>query len=242
MKSLLKYLKEKYLFITDQYITEQAQLCNALLSTFTHPTAYLEIGVDEGRTFRKIKSDSKDGVDPYGTYDSTYRMTSEMFFALNKLFFHKTYDIIFIDAAHLSLIVDKEIEECFKILNKNGYIVLHDTDPPSKEASELIEEYVVSYQRSISYPHNSSHTDSLIGRAYNGDVWKSVAHIRMNKPDISVITIIGFCCTVVYKRRQKKMMKRISADHLDWNFFKKNRKQLLNPIDFSNLRKVLKIR
>ncbi len=165
MNNVVKLLKENYYFLTDQYVTEQALLCNHLLSTFPEPTSYLEIGVDQGRTFRKIRSTIKDGVDPYGTFDVTFRMTSQMFFTLNKIFFHKTYDVIFINAAHLSLIVDTEIEEAFKIVKKGGYIVIHDTDPPSREACEIDVHQTISYLRSVSYPHNASHTNSLVGKA-----------------------------------------------------------------------------
>ncbi len=240
MNNIFKLIKEKYYFLTDQYVTEQAILCNHLLSTFHKPTSYLEIGVDQGRTYKKINSPMKDGVDPYGTYDVTYRMTSQMFFALNKLFFHKSYDVIFIDAAHLSLIVDNEIDEAFKILKKGGYIVLHDTDPPTKEACEIDIEQTLSYLKSISYPHNASHTTSLVGKAYNGDVWKSVANIRMNRQDIRVFTVKGFCCSVLQKRKQKKILKKVHYNSLDWNYFVKNREQILNLIDFSGIDKMLK--
>ncbi len=230
----------QYRYITDQYITEQAQLINKLLSRFNRQTSYLEIGVDQGRTFRKINCGNRDGIDPYGSYDVKYRMTSEMFFALNKIFFHKTYDVIFIDAAHLSLIVNIEIEECFKILNPGGYIVLHDTDPLIKKSAELIEGNIVSYLRGISYPHNQSHTDSLAGMAYNGDVWRSVAQIRMNQPNIQVFTVNCFCCSVLKKGKQKNMMKKVPFEKLDWEFFEKHRKQILNPIDFSKIETILK--
>jgi hypothetical protein len=238
MQSYIKH-KVKYLFniLTDSLVTEQALLCNTLLFTFKRPTSYLEIGVDQGRTFRKIKSNIKHGVDPYGEYDATYRMTSEMFFALNKRFFHHTYDVIFIDASHFSLIVDKEIEECLRILNKDGYIVLHDTDPKSKEAAEIVENDMIMYLKNLAYPHNKSHSKSLASKAYNGDVWKSIAKIRMEKPTIDVFTIENFCCSVLKKRKQKKLMKKVSQEQLHWNYFIKHRKEILHPIPFNKIQK-----
>ena len=222
-------------YLLGNYMTEQAQLCNKLLLAFNRPTSYLEIGVDQGRTFKKIKSEIKHGVDPYGTYDATHRMTSEMFFALNKLFMHQTYDVIFIDASHLSLIVDREIEEGFKILNTGGYIILHDTDPKTRKAQEVVLEDQVSYLSSLAYPLNQSHTDSICRKTYNGDVWKSVAKIRMSNPNINVFTVENFCCTVLKKVKQTKVMKRVSFEKMGWNFFLKNRNTILNVIPFSDI-------
>lgn len=232
-------LRNKINYLFGNYVTEQAKLCNKLLSTFKTPTSYLEIGVDQGRTFTKIVSNSKHSVDPYGTYDATYRMTSEMFFALNKLFMHHTYDVIFIDASHLSLIVDREIEESFKILNKGGYVVLHDTDPLTREAQEIVLEDQLRYLRSLAYPHKRSHTNSLNGKTYNGDVWKSVARIRMYHSDIEIFTIENFCCSVLKKGRQKKLMKAIHNKKLNWKYFVKNRKKILNVMEFTEIDKYL---
>lgn len=228
-------LANKINYILGNYTTEQAILCNKLLSTCKKPTSYLEIGVDQGRTFEKIKSDIKHGVDPYGTYNVTYRMTSEMFFALNRIFMHHTYDVIFIDASHLSLIVDHEIEEGFKILNKGGYIVLHDTDPLTRQAQEVVLEDQLNYLRNLSYPNNQSHTDSLCGNSYNGDVWKSVAKIRMSNPHVTLFTVENFCCSVLKKGKQTKVMKPVSFEKLDWDYFSKNRNTILNLISFRDI-------
>lgn len=239
MKNRIQDFKDKIDYFRDKKLTEQAILCNKLLSKFHKPASYLEIGVDRGTTFKKIECKIKHGVDPYGVYDVDYRMTSEMYFALNKLFFHHTYDVILIDASHFSLIVDKEIEESLHILNKGGYIVLHDTDPPSKEASEIVPKDMMSYLRNLAYPHNRSHTDSLVWKAYNGDVWKSVAKIRMFHPELEVFTIEGFCCSVVKKGKQKKLMKIVPGTQLNWKFFINNRKKILNVIHISHLDKYL---
>jgi hypothetical protein len=105
--------------LSGKKLNKQAKLINKLLAKTGSKSSYLEIGVDQGHTFTKIKSPTKHAVDPYGTYAKTnYRMTSEMFFALNKIFFKNKYDVIFIDSAHFSPIVDNEIKESFKILKK----------------------------------------------------------------------------------------------------------------------------
>ena len=106
---------------------------SAITATISHGKKqinYLEIGVDEGLTFDKIKAEyngirvEKDGVDPYGEYtNNVHRMTSQVFFALNRQFWKKTYDVVFIDGCHFSPIVDEEIESSLKVLRPGGVII-----------------------------------------------------------------------------------------------------------------------
>lgn len=243
IKSFLKIKQQVRYFINHlkqrNAITEQALLCNKLLSKLPKPTSYLEIGVDQGKTFKRINSEIKHGVDPYGTFNVNYRMTSEMFFALNETFFRNKYDVIFIDSAHFSFIVNSEIKNALKILKPGGYIVLHDTDPLSKETSELILKDMLAYLKQLAYPYKKSHQDSLVWKACNGDVWKSIAKIRMENPDLEVFTIENFCCSVIKKYKQKNMMKTVPFKKLNWNFFVKHRKEILNLINFDSLEKYM---
>ena len=129
----------------------------------------------------------------------------------------------------------EEGKESLKILRKGGFIVLHDTDPLTKDATEVIRDDIVSYLRNLSYPHNKSHTKSLVWKTYNGDIWKSIARIRMYRPDLKVFTVEGFCCSVLNKGRQKKLLKITSEEKLNWKYFVKNRKEILNIIKYKEI-------
>ena len=72
--------------------------------------SYLEIGLDNGLNFSKIKIDNKKSVDPalgqYSHAKPTYKLTSDDFFKQNK----DKYDIIFIDGLHHSEQVYRDIK------------------------------------------------------------------------------------------------------------------------------------
>ena len=90
--------------------------------------SYLEIGVDNGINFASIKCDRKVGVDPNPRMPGIHPMTSDTFFAQND----ETFDLIFIDGLHIFEQVYRDIENALKVLNPNGYIICHDTNPPTK--------------------------------------------------------------------------------------------------------------
>ena len=102
-----------------------------------NPT-YLEIGVWTGETFKNIKSNIKDGVDPGQYCDCNYvnyKMTSDEFF---KNHINKKYDIIFIDGLHTAFQVSKDIFNSIKNLNNGGWIILDDVFPHSENEQERL--------------------------------------------------------------------------------------------------------
>lgn len=102
-----------------------------------NPT-YLEIGVWTGETFKNIKSNIKDGVDPGQYCDCNYvnyKMTSDEFF---KNHINKKYDIIFIDGLHTAFQVSKDIFNSINNLNNGGWIILDDVFPHSENEQERL--------------------------------------------------------------------------------------------------------
>src|SRR3989344_7865884 len=89
---------------------------------------YLEIGVNTpnqpGYSHDSINVKIEHGVDP--NVDTTYRMTSDDFFANH---ISMKYDIIFIDGLHLFEQAYRDIINSLKYLNDNGVIVVHDCNP-----------------------------------------------------------------------------------------------------------------
>jgi hypothetical protein len=129
---------------------------------------YLEIGVRDGRNFDKIVIKNKTGVDPSPTkhIDGLKKMTSDIFFENNK----ELFDIIFIDGLHIEQQVDKDIYNCLRFLLPNGYIVMHDCNPPTEFHQRE------SYEVNGKYP------------PWNGTVWKSFAKLRINNSNLDL------CC------------------------------------------------
>ena len=84
---------------------------------------YLEIGCEINTCFSSIPVINKIGVDPES--GGNVRETSDNFFKNNKKFF----DVIFIDGLHIYEQCRKDIINSLKVLNKNGFIFLHDLTP-----------------------------------------------------------------------------------------------------------------
>ena len=97
---------------------------------------YLELGIYKGDTISKASAFVEncvgvDIIDHIGE-DKHFRFikaTTDDFFNENK----ETFDVIFIDADHKYESCVKDFENSLKILNYNGFIFIHDTDPISKK-------------------------------------------------------------------------------------------------------------
>ena len=104
------------------------QIC---LGLAIKPSSYLELGLREGKTFKKLSKLIPNcvGVDlsprNLNDYNRILTMSTNDFFSQNK----ETFDIIFIDADHKFESVKTDLLNAIKILNYDGMIFLHDTDP-----------------------------------------------------------------------------------------------------------------
>lgn len=136
---------------------------------------YLEIGVcNPEDCFDKIICESKDGIDPGVEFTPNpvkYRMASDKFFHLlesNNLDKHPDFnwDVIFIDGLHISNQVMKDIINSLNHLSWNGYILLHDCNPPTIHMAR--EDYKVNGEY----------------QPWNGTVWKALYWIRSHRGDL----------------------------------------------------------
>ena len=150
---------------------------------------YLEIGVRDGSNFDKIKVKHKIGVDPEPTQECIKKnenknnlkiCTSDTYFKELRLNNEngnrnengqetKKFDIIFIDGLHLESQVDLDIKNSLDFLNDNGFIIMHDCNPPTKFHQR--ENYVL---KDGSMPF------------WNGTVWRSYVKLRMKNNDLEM--------------------------------------------------------
>ena len=130
-----------------------------IINTFKFDS-YLEIGVDAGNTFNKVKCKRKVGVDPNGNC-ATHRMPSDYFFAKNK----ETFDLVFIDGLHEWKQCLNDIINANRILTSCGMILVHDVNPKRY--------------------HNQ--TVPRESREWNGDVWKAWLAILDINPEAYTI-------------------------------------------------------
>ena len=169
---------------------------------------YLEIGVRDLKNFDRIKIDNKLGVDPFPVREDKriITATSDEFFNKNLKFF----DLIFIDGLHLEHQVDKDIKNSFRFLNKNGFIIMHDCNPPSEFHQR--ENYEVDGQ----FP------------SWNGTVWRSFAKLRTTKKNISMSCVDCDWGVGIIQKNKQQLFKLNSE--INYSLLEKNRKELLNLI------------
>jgi hypothetical protein len=150
-----------------QEITRYDVINNIIDTHHLKNPTYLEIGVWAGETFKNIKSNIKDGVDPGQYCDCNYvnyKITSDEFF---KNHINKKYDIIFIDGLHTAFQVSKDIFNSINNLNDCGWIILDDV-----------------------YPHDENEQERLNLRKsgpQTGDVWKALYNVLDTLIEISDI-------------------------------------------------------
>lgn len=139
---------------------------------------YLEIGCDKDQSFSKIAVKNKVGVDPVS--GGNIRSTSDQFFSKNK----DNFDIIFIDGLHHYEQVIKDVNNSLKILNENGFILLHDCLPRS-----IAHQAIPRYRGS-----------------WNGDVWKALVELR-TRSDLDTHTCqIDFGVGIVQKKKNTEIL------------------------------------
>jgi hypothetical protein len=184
---------------------------------------YLEIGVrDPDECFNKINCYVKHSVDPgHEIKDDRieYQYTSDTFFKLlesGHLNLSTTYkwDVIFIDGLHVSTQVEKDIMNSLNHLNYDGFIVLHDCNPP--ELWYAREDFCVNGVYS----------------PWNGTVWKSIYKLRATRPDLFVCTVDTDWGVGIVKRGQQECCD-FNNSFYEYREFEKNRKEHLNLITVS---------
>lgn len=189
---------------------------------------YLEIGVcDPSVCFDKIDCETKDSVDPgveYAANPVTYPITSDDFFKLlesSQLDKEKDYqwDVIFIDGLHISDQVLRDVKNSLKHLNPNGYILLHDCNPP--DSFHAREDYYINGKQ----------------YSWNGTVWKALYYLRATT-DLDICTINtdwGIGIVRNPKKGKKRPTIEFTNSFFEYNVMAVNRKEHLGLIEVYEL-------
>jgi hypothetical protein len=119
----------------------RTEIINRLIqATKNENSVYLEIGVrNPADNFNHICAEQKYSVDPGIEFEANpvdFKLTSDAFFEqlktgkiLNK---NLLFDVIFIDGLHTAEQVYKDILNSLDFIQPNGFIVLHDCNPPTE--------------------------------------------------------------------------------------------------------------
>lgn len=197
-------------------------------------TNYLEIGVFNGRVFFRVKSTFKIAVDPsfafdalrkagkffinpYNLFNRYIEKKSDDFFAEDapELFANKKCNLSLIDGMHEYQFALRDAENVLKYLSEDGVIIMHDCNPITKEEACTFEEWKAK---------------GFKGQ-WNGDVWKTIMHLRTFRDDINVFVLDcdqGLGIITKQKPESRLSFSQDDINRLTYEDFDKNRTGWLN--------------
>lgn len=200
------------------------------LSSKINAQNYLEIGVrNPDDNFNLINIKNKYSVDPGFEFELNpvdFKMTSDEFFLQLKenrlsILNDIKFDIIFIDGLHLAYQVEKDILNSVQFLSENGFIVMHDCNPPTE------------YHARETYNFVNSPADGF----WNGTTWKAFVKAR---------TTYYSCCIdsdwgvgILSKKNWPcfNILPNNENIFFDFNIFKNKRAEQLNLLSFDKFSK-----
>lgn len=174
--------------------------------------SYVEIGTfNRDHNFNLIKCLFKTCVDPDPNAKADCVMTSDQFFSeVPEL----TADLIFIDGLHYADQVKKDFENALRCLSENGFIVMHDCNPPTEITTCI--------------PRGKQ-------REWCGDVYKFACRLGEYAGIDFRVLDFDYGCAVVWIDKYKEGTP-IEGD-ITWERFQAEKKELLRLVsveDFMN--------
>lgn len=190
---------------------------NDIISHFAY-TSYLEIGIGEGLNFARVRCETKVSVDisPGNNPISTpmHVMSSDDFFAMNE----SNFDLVFIDGAHHSEQVIRDIENSLSVLNSNGMILCHDVNPGTEEMQIV----------------------PRVQSEWTGDCWKAWVRCRSTMNDLSMLTLdVPYGMGVIAPGASPNPLDPIHEANLTWPNFVANREKWLNLVSLGQAAELL---
>lgn len=245
IKKIRNYYNWGGRFLTDSFHVETEKLnqiefdksplrsdvINFLLESLQRETTYLEIGVrDPSINFDKIKATTKYSVDPGLEFKENpvdFKVTSDAFFlSLQKneiLSSDIQFDVIFIDGLHLADQVDRDIENALKFLKSDGYIVLHDCNPPTEWHARETHHYTIS----------------PAGQNWNGTTWKAFLKARYREDIYSCCVDTDWGVGVLSKNKKLGQKPITQNPFYEFLVLHENRKDQMNLITFDMFKKLV---
>ncbi len=150
------------------------------LDRFEKPR-YLEIGIFDGLVFLHVEAQTKVAVDPQIRVPrlkrvraarkpgvSFHEIPSDDYFA--RLEPTTEFDVVFVDGLHLYEQALRDTESALAHLAPGGVVLMHDCNPTSEAVAA----------------RDPEEAKAKGHRAWCGDVWKAVVHLRATRKDLDV--------------------------------------------------------
>jgi len=204
-----------------------------LSSTMKQQTNYLEIGVrDPSHNFNKINASTKYSVDPGVEFKKNpvdFKLTSDEFFENlreGKILKKETrFDLVFIDGLHFADQVERDIQNSLDFINDDGFVVLHDCNPPTEAHAR--EAYAYRASPALDY--------------WSGTTWKGFFKYRQNKAVYSCCVDTDWGIGIISKKVNIGLPSTVSNPFYEYWILEKYRKESLNLISFEQLKKTIEL-
>ena len=233
------FLEDPYHIYVNQKTVEEVRkeplrhdIINYLLQSLgKSETSYLEIGVrNPAVNYDKIVATNKYSVDPGLEFKENpvdFKVTSDVFFqqlrrgeVLSK---DILFDVIFIDGLHLADQVDRDIQNALDFIRDDGFIVLHDCNPPSEWHAREEHKYEIS-------PAMND---------WNGTTWKAYMKWRSHPKIYSCTIDTDWGVGIISKTINLGNYNTVENEFYEFSVFENQRIQCLNLISFDQLKQLL---
>lgn len=207
------------------------EIINYILDKLNRKSVYLEIGVrNPDDNFHKIKSEEKYSVDPgfeNPENNVDFKVTSDEFFQkldageyLNK---NIKFDVIFIDGLHLAEQVDRDINNSLRYLKEDGFIIMHDCNPPTE------------FHATENYYYRLSPSQGF----WNGTTWKAFFKTRKRTDLYSCCIDTDWGVGILSKKVNLGPVTTVLNEFFEYQVLAENRKESLNLITFEEFTNLL---
>lgn len=194
-------------------------------------TRYLEIGArNPDDNYNHIVSDEKYSVDPgleHAENSVEFKMTSDEFYELlsaDKILTSKTqFDVIFIDGLHLAEQVDRDIINSLRFIKSDGFVVLHDCNPPTEWHA----------RESYYFVHTPAEGH------WNGTTWKAFLKWRFNPSVNSCCIDSDWGIGILSKEHSIGSSIKETNQFFEFKCFIEHKENYLNLISFDDFKKLL---
>jgi hypothetical protein len=211
--------------ILDRPLPPRVEIVQAELDRFRR-ARYLEIGVNVGVLFLHVRAHRKVAVDPVqriprwkrlGHPNTALRaqfieMTSDQYFA--SIGSSETFDVVFVDGLHTYDQSLRDVESGLRHLSEDGVVLVHDCNPANAVAGG---------------PDPGATGDA----GWNGEVWKTIVHLRATRPDLDVSVLdTDFGVGVIRRGDNRSGLSRLDVRQLSYEDLDVRRDELLGLVPY----------
>jgi hypothetical protein len=211
----------------------RTDIINFLMSSRGNSDSYyLEIGVrNPAHNFNKIHAKHKYSVDPGVEFKENpvdFKLTSDEFFGQVRdgkiLQPDIRFDVIFVDGLHTAEQTDRDIINALEFTHSNGFVVMHDCNPPTESHARETYDYWASPALDM----------------WNGTTWKAFFKHRKRGDIYSCCVDTDWGIGILSKTVNLGEPSTVKNEFYEYSLLDQHRKESLNLVSFEELKARIK--